>query len=198
MLPLPVCYFSDEKCTRPYALEGDLPNKGPVYCQNVPGAYRLPTEEEQEYAARGAKCQKETEYAGSDRQKDVAWFDANDSKETQEVGLLQPNALGLYDMSGNVREQRGEQLVNQPYYKENFASDGQTNLGVPLGGSFPLILVKIESDRKEVSEEGEPMAEQAETNASSQRRRMPNFDMIYTPQLRSYGIGFRLAKSQRP
>ncbi len=65
--------------------------------------YRLPTEAEWEYAARGGKYHTEGyKYAGSDRLKDVGWFDNNSEGETKPVGQKQPNQLGIYDMSGNV------------------------------------------------------------------------------------------------
>ena len=66
--------------------------------------YRLLTEAEWEYAARGGQQQSAALYAGGDDLAQVAWTAANAGGETHPVGQLQPNALGLYDMSGNVLE----------------------------------------------------------------------------------------------
>ncbi len=66
--------------------------------------FRLPTEAEWEYAAKGGKMSKNYTYAGSDSVDLVAWHAGNSGRKTQPIGTKQPNELGLYDMSGNVFE----------------------------------------------------------------------------------------------
>ncbi len=66
--------------------------------------FRLPTEAEWEFAARGGTLGKGTIFAGSNAPKDVAWYSTNAGGTTHPVGEKQPNELGLYDMSGNVSE----------------------------------------------------------------------------------------------
>jgi formylglycine-generating enzyme required for sulfatase activity len=66
--------------------------------------YRLPTEAEWEFAARGGLYGGAYTYAGSNNQDDVAWHDTNADGTTHPVGELQSNDLDLYDMSGNVME----------------------------------------------------------------------------------------------
>ena len=66
--------------------------------------YRLPTEAEWEYAARGGNKSKGYKYSGSNKADDVAWYKKNSGGTTHEVGTKQPNELGIYDMSGNIDE----------------------------------------------------------------------------------------------
>ena len=68
------------------------------------GRYRLPTEAEWEFAARGGTLGRGLPYAGSGDWDAVAWYYANSGSRTHPVGLKQENELGLFDMSGNVRE----------------------------------------------------------------------------------------------
>ncbi|MGI6301331.1 MAG: SUMF1/EgtB/PvdO family nonheme iron enzyme [Verrucomicrobiota bacterium] len=67
-------------------------------------AYRLPTEAEWEYAARGGKNGRDTKYSGSDILNEVGWHSGNSASKTHEVGGKWANEHDLYDMSGNVWE----------------------------------------------------------------------------------------------
>ena len=66
--------------------------------------FRLPSEAEWEYAARGAKKSRGYQYSGSNTLGDVAWYYGNSGPKTHAVGTKQPNELGIYDMTGNVWE----------------------------------------------------------------------------------------------
>lgn len=66
--------------------------------------YRLPTEAEWEFAARGGIKSQGFKYAGSNNLDEVAWYGSNSEVKTHPIGQKKPNELGLYDMSGNIFE----------------------------------------------------------------------------------------------
>ena len=89
--------------------------------------FRLPTEAEWEYAARGGKKSRGYRYSGSNSLPDVAWYAENSKGKTHHVGIKQPNELGFYDMSGNVSE------WCQDRYGD-YSSSAQTNPNGPENG----------------------------------------------------------------
>ena len=163
----PMYYISWEQCQEFIAKLNQLTGK----------RFRLPTEAEWEYAARGGNKIRGYKYAGSNTIGEVAWYDANaydvgagsPAYGTHPVGTKSPNELGLYDMSGNVWEWCSD------WYGE-YSSSSQTNPTRPTSGSFRVI-------RGGSWDNSAQYCRVADRNGS-------------TPDFRYYFLGFRLVCSR--
>lgn len=134
---------------------------------NNPGKiYRLPTEAEWEYAARGGNVSKGYTFAGSNNLNKVGWYLGNSNGKTHPVGRKKPNELGLYDMSGNVWEWCADWYGDYPKNAEkDYTGPGGGKTRVLRGGSWNFINDFCHSALR----------------------------YWYVPNLRYYGFGFRLA-----
>ncbi|GHV22414.1 hypothetical protein FACS189494_09210 [Spirochaetia bacterium] len=105
-----------------------------IICNFSASGYRLPTEAEWEYAAKGGNKDYMTyEYAGGNNAGAVGWYTDNSGERTHEVGTKAPNSLGLYDMSGNVWEWCWD------WYSNSYTSGAQTDPTGAASGSYRVL-----------------------------------------------------------
>ena len=131
--------------------------------------FRLPSEAEWEYAARGGNKSRGYQYSGSNVLSDVAWYSGNSSSRTHAVGTKQPNELGIYDMAGNVWE------WCQDWYG-SYSSSPQTN---PTGAVYELY----------------PVYRGGSWNSSARDCRT-SYREYFTPVFRNIDLGLRLVLSE--
>jgi len=133
------------------------------------GNFRLPTEAEWEYAARGGNKSRGYKYSGSNNVGEVAWYWNNSGKKTHPVGTKKPNELGIYDMSGNVWEWCADW-----YDKNYYQNSPRNNPKGPASGSSRVL-------------RGGSWVHDENYLRCSDR-------YYFTPNFRSYIIGFRLVR----
>ncbi|MDP8268442.1 MAG: formylglycine-generating enzyme family protein, partial [Candidatus Tenebribacter davisii] len=136
-------YDAVEFCNRKSSKDGLTPCYSgtgiETICDFNANGYRLPTEAEWEYAARGGNKSKGYKYSGSNNIGDVAWYTSNSSSKTHPVGTKQANELGIYDMTGNVSEWCND-WFDEGYYEnsptENPHGPSSGSNRVDRGGSW--------------------------------------------------------------
>jgi formylglycine-generating enzyme required for sulfatase activity len=145
-----------------------------IICNFNANGYRLPTEAEWEYAAKGGQPESMvSEYSGGYQVDDVGGYDANSGGTSHPVGIKTPNGFGIHDMSGNVWEWCWD------WYGDSYTSENQTDPKGPWGPASP--------DALRVDRGGS-------WNHGAQFLRSSNRDG-YLPAYRYWLLGFRVCRS---
>lgn len=133
--------------------------------------YRLPTEAEWEYAARGGKYAEESKYSGSDSLRLVGWYVRTSDSTTHPVGTLSPNELGLFDLSENVHE---------------WCSDRYDSLGYERADEPDF----CKNDDRRVFRGGSWYSDDAHCRITNRNHA--------SAEMRNFTLGFRLAEDAQP
>jgi formylglycine-generating enzyme required for sulfatase activity len=106
--------------------------------------YRLPSEAEWEFAAKGGLYSKGYLYSGSNDPDEVAWYRTNSNRTLQRTGLKKANELGIYDMSGNAQEMTADTWNREVKYKAGFNEEQKSSyvMRIQRGGSFETETLK--------------------------------------------------------